>query len=185
MTSFIEIKHGGDLYRELVGLRRDMLRKPLGLDFTQRELAEEADYIHLAAMDEEDGVIGCLILVPTTKGVMKMRQVAVRPNCQRNGIGAKLVEFAEGIAAEHGVDRIVLHARATVIEFYRKLGYRPSSGVFMEVGIAHVSMDRMIPRLESVTYTEEPLNTQTVSAEGRAFNQSGRTSPVEKQAKHE
>lgn len=185
MTSFIKIKHGEDLYKQMVDLRREMLRKPLGLDFTQRELAEEADYIHLAAMDEEDGVVGCLVLVPTSKGVMKMRQVAIRPDYQRNGIGAELVGFAEGIAAETGVDRIVLHARATVIEFYRKLGYKPSGGVFMEVGIAHVAMDRIIPRLESVTYTEEPLNTQAISAEGRAFNRSGRTSTVEKQASRE
>jgi GNAT superfamily N-acetyltransferase len=93
----VEIAHGSRAYEETVRLREEVLRRPLGLSFTRRELDEEASSQHIAAfeVDEDTPCIGCLVLLPVDGEVVRMRQVAVRPDRQRQGIGGALVAFAE------------------------------------------------------------------------------------------
>ena len=54
-------EHDSSRYRDLVTLRRRVLRIPLGLDFAARQLAEERGDIHIAAyLDGE--LVGCVAL---------------------------------------------------------------------------------------------------------------------------
>lgn len=53
----------------------------------------------------------------------QLRQVAVEPAVQRQGIGRALVEAAERRAAMEGAREIWLNARDTAYRFYASLGY--------------------------------------------------------------
>ena len=140
------IAHRSQAYEQAVRLREVVLRRPLGLGFTQRELDDEAASHHIVAVEgDDDGVcVGCLVLVPIDAQVVRMRQVAVRPDRQRQGIGRALVGFAEQSARARGYREIVAHVRETAIPFYARLGYERRGSRFVEVTLPHFLMRKII-----------------------------------------
>ena len=89
------VEHGSPEYDALVALRREVLRTPLGLDFTPEELAGERDQIHLGLF-EGGTPVACAVVIPDAG---KVRQVAVRPDRQGRGLGAAIMREAEGASA--------------------------------------------------------------------------------------
>ena len=139
----IKIVNTGDgLYGQMLELREEVLRKPLGLSLFSEKLNEEADF-HIAA-GYNGQLTGCLVLTPLSGTVLKMRQVAVKSEARRQGAGAQIVRFAERLAGEKGFTKIVLNARLTAVEFYRKLDYVCEGGEFLEVGIPHLKMFKVL-----------------------------------------
>jgi predicted GNAT family N-acyltransferase len=137
--SYKIIQHNSPEYKAEVDLRSRVLREPLGLTFTAVELAAEANQLHVAAFTD-DKLVGCLVLVIVNDSTLKMRQVAVEPEMQRQGIGQQLVSFAEIYAVDNGYCRIELHARDTAAMFYIDLGYVVLGHPFIEVTIPHFKM---------------------------------------------
>jgi len=136
-------EHGSVLYGEAIALRRKVLREPLGLDFSEEQLKKESNDFHLVAL--ADGkVVGCLVLTPLNHRTVQMRQVAVEPSMQGQGVGRCLVERSEAIAREQGFWEIVLHARESAVDFYLKLGYQVRGETFIEVTIPHREMFKII-----------------------------------------
>ena len=148
MLRISEIAHRSEAYEQAVRLREAVLRRPLGLVFTAQELDDEAGSHHIVALDEDendDGAcVGCLVLLPVDADVVRMRQVAVQPNRQRQGIGRALVGFAEQSARARGHREIVAHVREPVISFYTSLGYELTGPRFIEVAIPHFPMRKII-----------------------------------------
>jgi len=140
---FFLITHGSADYRAEVGLRHELLRKPLGMSFTAEELAAEADSHHLGCRFG-DRLVGCLVLRPLGSARIQMRQVAVDQTLQRRGIGRALVEHAEDFARRSGFREMYLHARESALPFYEKLGYAPFGEGFIEVGIPHREMRKLM-----------------------------------------
>ncbi len=56
------IDYGSPQYEQMLKLRDEVLRKPLGLFFTKEELEKEKDYLLIAAY-EDDQMLGCCMLV--------------------------------------------------------------------------------------------------------------------------
>ena len=131
-------------YDESVALRDQVLRKPLGLEFTPEGLAEEYNQYHIAAFDQEANLIAILLLKPVEEATFKMRQVAVDPSWQKKGVGQKLVLYAEQFAKEKACQRIEMNARLEAVPFYEKLGYQRFGRKFKEVGIPHYKMKKVL-----------------------------------------
>ena len=138
-----QVSHGSDPYGASVSLRREVLRKPLGLDFTDEELEKERSDYHLVCQENGE-VVGCLVLAPRSGDEVRMRQVAVAPEARGRGVGRALTEFAEDFARRHGFTRMTLHARTTAVPFYEKLGYERVGEEFVEVTIPHWSMQKSL-----------------------------------------
>jgi predicted GNAT family N-acyltransferase len=136
------VPHETSGYAAAVELRRRVLRWPLGLEFTDEELAGEADQVHFVDLTNGQA-IACLTMVPQGTDV-KMRQVAVDPTRQGQGKGRQIVEHTEAWAREQGFERITLHARETAVPFYLALGYEFGGEPFEEVGIPHRFMSKFI-----------------------------------------
>jgi ribosomal protein S18 acetylase RimI-like enzyme len=115
-----------------------VLRLPLALDLTAEEVAQETDQLHFVAFEGGE-VVGCALLKPS-HGEAKMRQVAVRPELQGQGIGRILVQAFEAEAQARGYPSIVLNARETAVPFYERLGYEVFGEAFEEVTIPHRSL---------------------------------------------
>jgi GNAT superfamily N-acetyltransferase len=150
VLEFMQVEHDSSRYRDLAELRRRILRIPLGLDFTARQLAEEKQDLHIAAyLDGE--LVGCVTLraVDEHRVVAQLRQMAVDPDHQGRGVGAKIVAAAEELAAERGFRRIILHARETAIRFYEKAGYVATGETFIEVTIPHRVMVKQLAAADS------------------------------------
>ena len=140
----IPIEFGTPEYDEAIRLRYEVLRRPLGLDFTAEALAAEYSDFHLGSYDEQAILRGILVLTPDSETVVKMRQVAVDTTYQRQSIGKQLVAFSEVFAKSKGFTQIVLHARETAVPFYEKLNYTVFGEPFEEVTIPHRAMQKII-----------------------------------------
>jgi len=137
------IDHGTKEYQQMVHLRNEMLRKPLGLHFTKDELDEEKNDILMGAF-EDDRLLGCCLLTRIDSSTVRLRQMAVPSGMQGKGIGRALTIFAENIARDLGYKRLLMHARITAIGFYQKLGYGIIGDEFTEVTIPHYIMEKSL-----------------------------------------
>jgi predicted GNAT family N-acyltransferase len=136
------LEFGSENYKKSIDLRRQVLRKPLGLDFTSDDLITELDQFHFALFynNELQAILLLKTMNDNNPGVLKMRQVAVNPEFQSKGFGSILVKFSEQWAIESGYKSFELHARITAVEFYKKLNYEEIGREFLEVNIPHIKM---------------------------------------------
>ncbi len=137
------IDHGTTEYHQMVKLRDDILRRPLGLTFTPEELESEKDNMLIAAFEDEQ-MLGCCMLVEEQPGTVRLRQMAVLNDLQGKGIGRALMNFAENIARDRGYRIVRMHARSHAVGFYEKVGYRILGDQFVEVTIPHYVMEKKL-----------------------------------------
>ena len=128
-------------YKDMLTLRDEVLRKPLGMSVYNDDLSKDADDIMLVAF-AGDAAVGCTMLKPLGNQELKLRQMAVSAAWQGRGIGAMLVSVAEQEALNAGCTTIALNARETAIAFYERLGYKAEGPVFTEVNIPHRLMKK-------------------------------------------
>lgn len=138
-----QIDHGTTEYKQMVELRNEILRKPLGLSFDPEELTRETDDILIAAF-EEDTMLGCCLLTKVDKQCVRLRQMAVQNNLQGKGIGAAMMNYAENVARDAGYHKVIMHARKTATGFYEKLGYKVTGKEFVEITIPHYVMEKKL-----------------------------------------
>jgi ribosomal protein S18 acetylase RimI-like enzyme len=101
----------------------------------------EEDALHVVAVQDRVKVVGCVLFDFATG---RLRAMAVDPLRQRAGVGAKLVALLEAMVRARGVAEVRLHARADAVSFYEKLGYEVVGAPFLEVGIAHRQMVKVL-----------------------------------------
>jgi N-acetylglutamate synthase-like GNAT family acetyltransferase len=138
-----QIDYGSPEYETMVRLRYELLRKPLGLSFDEKELEKERDDVLIGAFDE-DRMLGCCLLTKMDDKTLRLRQMAVSNNLQGKGIGRALMIFAENIARDMGFQTLMMHARVTATGFYEKMGYVKKDGQFIEITIPHVIMEKRL-----------------------------------------
>jgi len=137
------LDHGSTEYLQMVKLRDDILRKPLGLCFTPEELECEKDNMLIGAFEDDD-ILGCCMLVEENPVTVRLRQMAVLNDLQGKGIGRALMNFAENIARDRGYKILSMHARKHATGFYEKMGYKIASDEFNEVTIPHFVMEKKL-----------------------------------------
>ncbi|MBL0233452.1 MAG: GNAT family N-acetyltransferase [Chitinophagaceae bacterium] len=137
------IDHGSKEYQQMVKLREDVLRKPLGLGFAPGELEGEKDNMLIAAFEDET-ILGCCMLVEENPQIVRLRQMAVLNDLQGKGIGRAIMNFAENLARDRGYKTLSMHARKNAIGFYEKMGYKVASDPFTEVTLPHVVMEKKL-----------------------------------------
>lgn len=137
------IDHGTTEYQQMIKLRDDILRKPLGLGFDMSELDAEKENMLIGAFDD-DQMLGCCMLVEENPSTVRLRQMAVLNDLQGKGIGRALMTFAENIARDRGYRVISMHARKNAIGFYEKMGYKVAGPEFIEVTIPHFLMEKKL-----------------------------------------
>ena len=138
-----QIDHGTKEYQQMVQLRLQILRQPLGLSFTKEELENEKNNILIAAFDEED-MLGCCMLTKIDTHTLQVRQMAVNNTLQGKGIGASIMAFAENLSRDKGYKKLIMHARDPAIGFYEKFGFKVKGAVFLELNIPHHVMEKKL-----------------------------------------
>lgn len=133
----------GPLYRQELELRFKVLREPLGQTRADVVFPFDPQSLHLVAM-KGAAVNGCVLFHPEDKTSGRLFQMAVEPSAQRSGIGAKLVRALESELIRRGFNSVHLHARETVVGFYERLGYQLYGEPFVEAGVAHRYMRKLI-----------------------------------------
>ena len=129
-------------YLEYLSLRNEVLRKPLGLVFTEEEMKREPDCIHIGGYVGEE-LCMTIALVPEEQKA-KMIQVATRPGYERRGIGSLGLKFCDNYCRQLNVGEVYCHARETAIPFYLKNGYVTEGDKYLLVGITHITMRKKL-----------------------------------------
>lgn len=141
--TFKRINTGDPAYQHVFNLRDVMLRQPIGLSLHDEDLSGEVND-HILVAEKGGTIIACLILTPKPGNKVQLRQMAVADNYQGQGVGRALVSYAEEYATKQGYQSIILHARVYARGFYDNTGYKQVGGVFTEVGIPHIKMEKLI-----------------------------------------
>jgi ribosomal protein S18 acetylase RimI-like enzyme len=124
-------------------LRREVLRVPLGLEYSVADMKAETGDTLFSAWD--DGVLaGVVMLRVDPPGKAKLRQMAVGETARGRRVGEQLVRALEEHARRMGLSAIGLASRSTAIGFYERLGYVVDSDEFTEVTIPHRHMSKAL-----------------------------------------
>ena len=136
-----EAPYGSELYAQSLRLREAILRKPLGLTLSAEELADDVSRRHFCAVVNGTvvGSVSFKLLGPHT---LQLKQMAVAEGQRGDGIGSRLLAFAEAWARRHNYGMIILNARLGAEEFYKRHGYAAEGQPFDENTISHVRMTK-------------------------------------------
>jgi predicted GNAT family N-acyltransferase len=95
---------------------------------------------HFVARDAEGRAVGCARLTPDGQ----IGRMAVLPARRGEGIGSALLLAAIREAANSGCRQVLLHAQTLAASFYAGRGFEQVGEEFMEAGIPHVVMRRIL-----------------------------------------
>jgi predicted GNAT family N-acyltransferase len=138
-----QIDYGTEEYQQMLLLRVEILRKPLGLDFSESDIEADKKDLLIGAFD--DGrIIGCCVLTHESGETIRLRQMAVKNTIQGKGVGQQILRFAEIMAKDKGYNTLSMHARDTAIGFYEKQGYKVVGDPFLEVTIPHHKLEKKL-----------------------------------------
>jgi predicted GNAT family N-acyltransferase len=142
--TFTQIEFASTDYRQECALRDAILRAPLGLWLTEEDIAGEQAQWHFGLFAAAGALIACVIVAPLSPTSAKIRQMAVARERQGQGYGRRLLREVERVLTARGITTLVLHARATAVDFYAKLGYTVVGEAFVEVTLPHSAMEKRI-----------------------------------------
>lgn len=96
---------------------------------------------------ESDGeILGYLVLLQEESNSLLLDNIAIAPNCQKQGFGRALMAFAETEALKRGLCAVSLYTNAAMTEnlaWYPSLGYQ-ETGRKMEKGYQRVYFRKLI-----------------------------------------
>jgi GNAT superfamily N-acetyltransferase len=91
-------------------------------------LDEDAEGQHFGAFRDED--LMAVISLFVENGVARFRKFATRPDCQRQGIGMRLLNRVIEEARKLGAHTLWCDARLSAASFYQRFGMEPEGAVF-------------------------------------------------------
>jgi predicted GNAT family N-acyltransferase len=126
----------------LLKLRHDVFCVEQGVPEREELDGRDGDGVHLVAVsDGEVLATGRLLFVGPT---VQFSRLAVRQTARRHGIAAALLALADDETRAGGARRLVLHAQTYTRALYDGAGYEPRGRVFMEAGIEHIAMEKVL-----------------------------------------
>lgn len=131
----------GEIERALE-VRRHVFCDEQGVALAAEQDGRDGDAVHLVAFAGEELVGTCRLLAGP--GEVRLGRTAVYREHRGQGIGARLLEAADGVATDMGAARIRLHAQTAARSLYDRAGYVVRGKPFMEEGIEHVTMEKRL-----------------------------------------
>lgn len=130
-------------------IRKEVLRKNMTLSHEMKG-DHDSDALHLGIYEGDKLVcIGSFMKAVRTDlsgQQFQLRGMATSDRAQGKGYGKLLLQKAEEILNDKGVDIIWCNARVVAIEFYKKMGYQLMSDIFEvpQIGPHYVMFKKLI-----------------------------------------
>lgn len=128
--------------RAALQLRHEVFCVEQGVPEREELDGRDGDGVHLVAVSDGEVLATCRLLFvgPT----VQFSRLAVRRTARRHGIASALLALADDEARAGGARRLVLHAQTYARGLYDGAGYEPRGRVFMEAGIEHIAMQKVL-----------------------------------------
>ncbi|PEW02932.1 GNAT family N-acetyltransferase [Bacillus cereus] len=78
------------------------------------------------------------------EGTGKLERICILKDYRKYGLGKVIIQALEEIARNKDATKVKLHGQTQAEGFYGKLGYQTSSDVFMEDGIPHILITKVL-----------------------------------------
>jgi predicted GNAT family N-acyltransferase len=123
-------------------IRHDVFCVEQGVPEREELDGRDGEGLHLVAVSDGQVLATCRLLFvgPT----VQLSRLAVRPSVRRSGIAAALLALADDETRAGGARRLVLHAQTYARPLYEGAGYVARGRVFMEAGIEHIAMEKVL-----------------------------------------
>jgi predicted GNAT family N-acyltransferase len=126
-------------------------RRPI-LDIRKRVFTDEQQVPPALEVDELDPLSQHLLLFDNANAVATGRltpngqigRIAVLKEARGRGFGRQVMLGLERLAQQQAFNEVVLGAQRPVIPFYEKLGYQAFGEFFMDAGIEHRMMRKIL-----------------------------------------
>lgn len=126
--------------RELVFTVEKGISKKIEVD-SYDTINRESNHFLIQYQNEDVGAVRCLLLPDNS---IKVQRFCVLKSYRNLGIGKETLQYIESYYKECGNEKMELDSKYSVHKFYEKCGYIRSSEVFMEAGVEHVKMIKII-----------------------------------------
>ncbi|WP_338962129.1 MULTISPECIES: GNAT family N-acetyltransferase [unclassified Spiroplasma] len=125
-----------------------LIRKKVFVNEQKVPFEEEIDQfedvsIHFLVFDDNDKPIATSRM-RKVEDIVKIERMCILQEYRRLGIGKKLMEFMEKVAIKNQFKVISLYAQIQALNFYKNLGYKVWSEIFLDAGIKHCKMEKKI-----------------------------------------
>ena len=142
----MEIKYTTDLnstiYQDALKIRYEVFVNEQKVP-PELEIDEEANCLHFVLYNQNEALATCRLYKKTTE-IVKLQRMAVLKSARGSQLGRKLMLATEAKAVELGYQKIILGAQNTAIGFYQTLGYQIDGPEFLDAGIPHHLMEKVL-----------------------------------------
>jgi predicted GNAT family N-acyltransferase len=144
VTEAIEIRRhsGEEEMSQLLRLRHDVFCGEQGVPEREELDGRDGEAVHLVAVEDGRVLATCRLLF--VGATVQFSRLAVARDARRRRIATRLLALADDETRAGGARRLVLHAQTYARSLYDAAGYEPRGRVFMEAGIEHVAMEKLL-----------------------------------------
>lgn len=139
----VQVGFWADLGVAATFLRESVFVQEQGIDADLVLDDADATAVHAVAANRFGLPVGTGRLVMMEDGVAKIGRMATLGTVRGVGVGRALVQALAQTARDRGQRKLLLHAQATAVSFYRQLGFAEEGPTFIEAGIEHQAMARV------------------------------------------
>jgi YbgC/YbaW family acyl-CoA thioester hydrolase len=119
-------------------IRRAVFTQEQGIDAALDADGADDSALHVVAFNRI--ALGTGRLTRQAEGVGKIGRMAVVASLRGSSVGRQMLDVLVTAARQRGDRRVMLHAQASAVGFYRRLGWQPQGAPFAEAGIEHQEM---------------------------------------------
>jgi predicted GNAT family N-acyltransferase len=134
--------HGQHEMEAALALRHEVFCREQGVPEYEELDGRDGDGLHLVAVAGDEVVGTCRLL--KVGATVQFSRLAVRADARRQGIATALLALADAETRALGGRRLVLHAQTYARELYEHAGYRARGRSFIEAGIEHIAMEKVL-----------------------------------------
>jgi histone acetyltransferase (RNA polymerase elongator complex component) len=138
-----EINYHSEEYKRLLNFRFNNLRKPLNLNWSEEDLLNENRQNHFALKNQSE-IVGSFCLKKIDCSTIRLRQMAIEKKWQRQGYGSSILKFTEKFAIKNNYKKIIIIARLSALDFYKKKFFKTSGNIFTDVTVNSINMYKKI-----------------------------------------
>jgi len=113
-----------------------------GVSLEADQDGRDPEAMHLVAVANGRVIGTCRLLFRGR--VARLGRLAVEPAERGRGVAGAILREADRVARACGADRISLHAQTYALSLYERDGYAERGVRFMEEGIEHVAMEKIL-----------------------------------------